>query len=234
MSSSLYLLSKDDLNDEIVFNHIYPNDITNYYVSDDFSVETYIKFCKYGFISTSIDINNKIYLLPEIQFEYAVLHFENLHISRKIKSLLKKDNYILKINSNVNLLLEKLENYHKDSWLTKEYKDLIIELFSYTKSDFKMFSIELYDKNTNELISGELGYQILDIYTSLTGFSSKNKEYKNWGKLQMVLLAKYLQASNFAFWNLGHPYMQYKFDLGAISYKRLDFLKLFLPQIRSF
>lgn len=231
MSDSLYLLSKEDLNDDIVFNYIYSDDKRNYYLIDDFSIETYIKLCKYGFISTSINIEDKIYLLPEMQFEYAVLHFENLHISKKVKTLLNKNEYILKINSNAKLLLEKLNSYHKDSWLTKEYQALLIKLFSYSRRDFKMLSVELYDKNTKELISGELGYQISDIYTSLTGFSSKDKMYKNWGKLQMVLLARYLKNNNFAFWNLGHPYMQYKFDLGAISYKRVDFLKLFLPNI---
>ena len=94
-----------------------------------------------------------------------------------------------------------------------------------------LVSIELYDKNNEKLVSGEIGYMISKTYTSLTGFSSKSKLYNNWGKLQMVLLALYLEENRFDFWNLGHPYMQYKFDLGAKLYSRDDFLKRWLNSI---
>jgi hypothetical protein len=47
----------------------------------------------------------------------------------------------------------------------------------------------------------------------------------------MVLLALYLENNNYSFWNLGHPYMQYKFDLGAISFSREEFLKRWLKHI---
>ena len=99
-------------------------------------------------------------------------------------------------------------------------------------NNFSILSIELYDKNSKELIAGEIGYKINSTYTSLSGFSSKDENYKNWGKLQMVLLAFYLEKNNFSFWNLGHPYMQYKFDLGAKLYSREDFLKRWLTQIQ--
>ena len=47
----------------------------------------------------------------------------------------------------------------------------------------------------------------------------------------LPFLAKYLEKENYAFWNLGHPYMQYKFDLGAIKYSRDEFLKRWLPKV---
>jgi len=47
----------------------------------------------------------------------------------------------------------------------------------------------------------------------------------------MTLLAKYLQNNNFSFWNLGHPYMQYKLDLGATVLSRIDFLEKWLKAI---
>ena len=78
------------------------------------------------------------------------------------------------------------------------------------------------------LIAGEIGYKIGKTYTSLSGFSKKDKKYNNWGKLQMILLAKHLEENSFSFWNLGHPYMQYKFDLGAKLYSREDFLEKWL------
>ncbi len=226
--NTIYYLTLEDLNnDDILFNHIYPDTKNNYFFSDDFSKEFYIKLAYSGFISTSLLEENQLYLLPEIQYEYAILDFKDLHISKKVKKLLNKtNNYDFSINTNLDLVLEKIENYHKPSWLIREYKELIKDLFIYNHPtiDFKIMSIELNDKITGELITGEIGYKIGSLYTSLTGFRSNEKKYDNWGTLQLVLLSKYLEKEKYSFWNLGHPYMKYKFDLGAKQYSREDFL----------
>ena len=228
----LYLIQKDDIKDKKTLLSIYKNQNTNYYVSSDFSEEFYILLAKCGFISTSIFIENEFYLLPEIQFEYAVLDFENLYISKKIKKLLNQNNFNFYINKDVNKVLKKLEEYHKDNWLCDKYKDLILDLYKNSDDYFSIITAELYDKSTNELIAAEVGYKINSTYTSLSGFSTKNKIYNNWGKLQMVLLGFYLEKNKFSFWNLGHPYMQYKFDLGAKVFTREEFLKKWLVEIQ--
>lgn len=69
-------------------------------------------------------------------------------------------------------------------------------------------------------------YIIGRTYTSLAGFSSREKEYANYGTAQLVLLAQYLEENDFAFLNLGQPYMPYKLDLGAKVYEREEFLEL--------
>ena len=79
-------------------------------------------------------------------------------------------------------------------------------------------------RENNVLISGEIGYIIGKTYTSLSGFSSDEKCYRNYGTAQLVLLAQYLQANGFSFWNLGQPYMDYKLALGAKIYERKAFL----------
>nr|WP_083191839.1 hypothetical protein [Arcobacter porcinus] len=199
----------------------------NYYLSDDFSLDFYILLAKAGFISTSIFIENKFYLLPEIQFEYAILDFKNLHISKKVNNLLKKDNYIFKIDNNLKEFFINLNIYHKDNWLINRYEELIYKLKEKKNLDnFEIMQFSIY--NNNELIASEIGYRIASTYTSLTGFCNKDKKYNNFGKLQMTLTARYLEKNNFLFWNLGHPYMQYKFDLGATLYSRKDFLKRWL------
>ena len=228
----LYLIDKNDIKEKNTLINIYSNTNVNYYLSDDFSKEFYILLAKTGFISTSIFIDNLFYLLPEIQFEYAILDFDNLHINKRVKKLINQNNFEFLINKDINKILEKLDDYHKDNWLTNKYKDLIVNLYKNPDNNFSILSIELYDKNSKELIAGEIGYKINSTYTSLSGFSSKDENYKNWGKLQMVLLAFYLEKNNFSFWNLGHPYMQYKFDLGAKLYSREDFLKRWLTQIQ--
>ena len=231
--NTIYYLTLENIKDtDILFNDIYSNKDTNYYFSDDFSKEFYIYLARCGFISTTTIYEDKLYLLPEMQFDYALLDFENLHISKKVKKLLKQDNYIFTSNTRFEEVLENLENYHTNNWLVDEYKMLMIELYkTYDNNDFKIISYELIDKQNNQLIAGEIGYKIYDTYTSLTGFSSQEKKYNNYGKLQLVLLALQLQKEKFAFWNLGQAYMQYKFDLGAIKYSRDDFLKRLLPKI---
>lgn len=234
-SNLIHIITKEALDKNILFNFIYKNKETNYYLSDDFSKDFYIELAFYGFISTSTVFENKLYLLPEMQFEYSILDFSNLHISKKVQKLLKRSEFEFCINKNIPLVLENIENFHKQNWLEKEYKDLILSLIDYKHSniDFKIMSFELYDKNSR-LIAGEIGYRINKTYTSLSGFSSKEKIYNNWGKLQMVNSALYLEKNGYSFWNLGHPYMKYKFDLGAVLYKREDFLQRWLKTLEIF
>lgn len=227
-NNTIYYLTADDIEDDnIVFNHIYKDPDTNFYFSDDFSKDFYIKLASLGFISTTTTYNDILYLLPELQFEYAILDFEDLHISSKVKKLLKLNNYTFYENKNIDKVFNKLDEYHNPNWLISQYQTLLKELINYKHKsiDFEIKSFEIYDNNTGELIAAEIGYVINDIYTSLTGFSSKEKKYNNYGKLQLVLLANHLKKNNYKFWNLGHPYMDYKFQLGAKIYTREDFLK---------
>lgn len=230
-----YLKNEDILNNDILHNYIYPNMNSNYYWSDDFSEDFYINAAQAGFITVSNLFDNKLLLLPELQYEYAILDFENLHISKKVQKLINKKEYTLHINSNFDTLLSQLEQYHENCWITKEYLNLIKKLNTYHHQtiNFKLMSIELICLQTNELIAGELGYSIGSTYTSLTGFCSKHKKHNNCGTLQLVLLSQYLQEKNFCFWNLGHASMDYKLKLGAKIYSREAFLKRWIIQTRK-
>ena len=227
MFTQIYYLTYEFLKDKLYFKeNIASNMDNNYYWSDDWSEEFYVALAKAGFISTTYDTKDALVLLPELQFDYAVLDFKNLHISKKVKKLLKKEDYIFTINSRFDEVLEKISSQHKDNWLKENYIELLKKLFHNDKlNDFKIVSVELISKTKDELIAGEIGYMINKTYTSLSGFSSKEKHYNNYGTLQLVLLSNYLEKNNFSFWNLGHPYMQYKTKLGAKILTRDEFLK---------
>ncbi|WP_265734377.1 hypothetical protein [Malaciobacter marinus] len=184
-----------------------------------------------GFVSISFEQDNLFVILPEMQFDYAVLFFDNLHISKKVEKLLRKNDYEFKVHENYEKIIDKINEYHGDSWIVKEYKQTLLNLKNYKGNiDFELLACSIEDKNTKKIIAGEIGYKVGTVYTSLSGFSSKERRFNNYGKLQLVLLAKYLEESGFSFWNLGHPYMKYKFDLGATLYKREDFLNIFREQ----
>ncbi len=215
------------LKDNKYFKQICSDIKNDYYWSDDWSEEFYIELAKAGFINTTYDTKKGLVLLPELQFHYALLDFKNLHITKKVKKLLDKNNYEFCINKKFDQVLKKISIQHKDNWLKQEYAELLKKLYIHNnkKRNFKIISAELICKESNELIAGEVGYIIGKTYTSLSGFSSREKKYDNYGTLQLVLLAKHLKKNNLEFWNFGHPYMQYKQKLGCKTYNRNEFLK---------
>ncbi|MEO1938689.1 MAG: GNAT family N-acetyltransferase [Sulfurimonas sp.] len=222
----VYKITPQTLKDRSYFeDFIVPKKTNNYYWSDEWSEEFYIDLAKLGFISTTYETPNEgLILLPELQFAYAVLFFENLHISKKVIKLLKRDDYELSFNSGFDEVLDGFGKYHKDNWLKGEYKALLKRLYEKKYDNFKLMSVELKDKASGKLIAAEVGYIIGRTYTSLSGFCSKEKRYRSYGTLQLVLLAQHLQHEGFAFWNLGHPFMDYKKHLGAKILEREEFL----------
>ena len=131
----LYLISKEQLHKEFIFENIYTNKNLNYYLCDDLSLETYIKLCKFGFISTSIILENNFYLLPEIQFEYAILDFNNLHISKKVKTLIKNSEYKFCINRDFKSVLSGSSvEKNMEKYLTEELKNEQPEMKTVTKT----------------------------------------------------------------------------------------------------
>ena len=202
--------------------HIYPDMYKNYYWSQDFSPEYYIAQAKAGFIAVTDIYEEKELLLPEIQFAYALLDFKDLHISKKVAKLIRNQNLKIVIDTNIEEIAQHIDTAHKSSWLSKQY----IKTLRATDGVDKNFKIiTAYIKADGNIVAGEVGYIIGKTYTSLSGFSSKEKKYRNYGKAQLVLLGKYLKEQRFSFWNLGQPYMDYKIALGAKIHERQSFLK---------
>ena len=219
----IYRLTYDNvMNPHILRDHIYPNMYKNYYWSDDFSAKYYIAQAKAGFIAVTDTYEEEELLLPEIQFSYALLDFKDLHISKKLKKLLKKKCLKLEISQNLHEVVDKINASHKNCWLTPRYFN-ILRSTQNLDDNFQIISVAI--RENDMLIAGEIGYIIGKTYTSLSGFSSREKEYNNYGTAQLILLAQYLEESGFVFWNLGQVYMTYKLDLGAKIYERASFLK---------
>ena len=196
--------------------------------------EFYIQLATQGFISTAIYLDQpgtKIpILLPEIQKAYSVLLWENLHMSRSMQRWMQTDSfqeqeYHLSTPHNLREVILGVRQCHGENcWLIPPYEDLLQQLL--TSPDLQLLPVGLLNKE-NQLIAGEIGYKTGHIYTSLTGFFDRtNPVHNHAGKLQMHLLAQQLQEENISFWNLGHPGMQYKLDLGAKVFLRKEFLKI--------
>ena len=225
-----YIKLSDVQDENILTNGIYINDVDNYYITDDWSPEMYDALAFAGFISVSIqDERGNAYLFPEMQFSYSVLHWDNLHTSKRLKDFIGQKvltrNYGVSVNKDIEAVFDSITHYHDDNnWMIPPYLDVLRALKdSRQKYNLQLLSIELWDGE--KLIGGEIGYIIGSIYTSLTGFSDR-ENYSNFGKVQLLSLALLLKKSGYEFWNMGHPAMDYKFNLGAIEYQRRDFLTL--------
>ena len=219
----IYHLPYDLLIDrELLEENIYSDMRKNYYWSEDFTPVYYIAQAKAGFIAVTDYFEEDELLLPEIQFAYTLLDFKDLHISRKVQKLLKRKALSIEIGTELDAVAQAIELTHRNNWLTPRYLKMLKETEG-KDENFKVISITLREEE--KLIAGEIGYIIGRTYTSLSGFSRREKSYNNYGTAQMVLLAQYLETEGFAFWNLGQPYMDYKFALGAKVYERPEFLK---------
>ena len=215
---------------EILINIIYPNMYKNYYWSDDFSAKYYIAQAKAGFIAVTDSYEDEELLLPEIQFSYALLDFKDLHISKNVNRLLNAKDLKLEISHNLDEVVEHINTSHKNCWLSPRYLEMIKATHG-LDDNFELISIGIRDENV--IVAGEIGYIIGKTYTSLSGFSSREKKYCNYGTAQLVLLAQHLEKSGFAFWNLGQSYMTYKLTLGAKIYERQAFLKRWFKETNN-
>jgi Leu/Phe-tRNA-protein transferase len=203
-----------------------------YYWSDRFEPEYYRAQARAGCIAVAARLGGRALLLPELQAAYAVLDWDNLHQSRSLKRLFRSGRLEaiearLRLNSDPGPVLRALdERWGEGSWLTPEYRGLMLALAAESSPDFRLWGAELMVKGSPEPVAGELGYVIGRTYTSLSGFFRRERpEWSGLGIVQLHLLAQRLRDRGFAFWNLGHPYMRYKIDMGARILPRTEFLE---------
>lgn len=229
-------ISQEVLREDILHSHIYPNLTQVYYWSEDWDPGFYIALAHAGFISISHE--HPEYgplLIPEMQECYAVLDWSELHRSRKLCKLMRSERLAeesieLRLVDDTGRVIERLVDYHTPStWLTRPYREMLRRLPTGARTDFSLHGVELWSRKRDRLIAGELGYSLGRTYTSLSGFCTRpNPEWRRFGTLQQVLLARRLEACGYAFWNMGDPGPAYKRELGARILPRHDFLERWL------
>ena len=224
------------LDEEVLRARVYPRLEQAHYWSDSWDPAFYVALARAGFIAISSqhpefgDV-----LLPELQRTYAVLDWEDLHRSRKLRRLmasgrLNDDGIELRVSNSVDAVLDRLADYHGEkSWICEAYQSLVRSLAGDGSTHFAMHGVELWSRRCDELVCGELGYSIGRTYTSLSGFCRPGEpQWRHFGTLQQVLLARALRDAGYAFWNMGHAGLPYKWALGARVVPRQAFLERWL------
>ncbi len=231
---SLHEITPAELSCGQTLEEIYQSPATHYW-TDNWSPEFYRALAAVGFISVSLEISDPPLgqiLLPEMQSAYAVLDWENLHLSRSTRRWMRSDGFQelgleFRTDCHPDEIIEGIDtSFGPDNWLFGRYRELLCELYDKGECDnFEVLCFGVRDRE-HRLIGGEVGYRIGRVYTSLTGFFERgDRRYSNVGKYRLYHLARHLSDSGFAFWNLGHPYMSYKTDLGAVILPRSEFLE---------
>lgn len=174
-------------------------------------------------------------ILPKLHRKRCVISLPgSLHVSKSVRKKSKK--FRLTINQNFDSVVDGCRKQHGSRcWL---YPDLVQlfrtiydagEVYSVVnpfvkrekidKAPVRLYSVEVWNDETEELVAGELGYTVGNIYTSLTGFSAQDSA----GSVQLAGLGRLLCKIGFVLWDLGMD-MDYKQSLGSHLMDRKDFV----------
>lgn len=231
MTDAIQYIQPESLDSELLEQWVYPAP-QDLYWSDSFDPDFYRNLARAGFISICVKENERCFLIPEIQAAYAVLDWENIHVGRQVRRILRSgalehQDVVLCFERNPQAVMDGIAACHGErNWLHEPYRELVGTLASQSDADFCLLGVELRSRSSGALIGGELGYAMGAVWTSLSGFLYRDHPaWNHFGTVQLLALARVLQDSGFAFWNLGHPYMDYKTALGARVLPRAEFLE---------
>ena len=223
------LIRLSDLRDEALIRKAVYDDLSHrYYLTEDWSPEMYEALAWAGFIATAItDDEGRHYLLPEMQHSYALLDWTRHRVPKRLRGLIRREldrrELTITLTGEMEPVFKGIVHYHgAGNWLVPCYHTLLRSLAG-NREGRRLRAIAVELRDAGSLVAGEVGYLTGGIYTSLTGFFDRAR-YGNYGKIQLIALAALLERSGYAFWNMGHPYMPYKFDLGAVEHPRQAFL----------
>lgn len=230
--TQIYNILPEHLEPQVLEQVIYPTLELECFWTDDWSPQMFRRFLLAGFLTISAPLPDRApVLLAQLHTEYSMLDWPNLHLSRKVKRLvrrgtLKERGAHLRFTPNVNAVCAGIRRSYGDrTWLTPRYAQLLAAASSEFPVSIQPLATELRD-GEGRLLGGEIGYTIGAVYTSLSGFLDREAPAVNhYGKAQLATLARVLHQCGYAFWNLGEPTLEYKVDLGAIRTPRPEFLR---------
>jgi Leu/Phe-tRNA-protein transferase len=183
-----------------------------------------------------LPISTNYLLLPKLHARRCVIPTGRLHIAKSAKKRSKK--YSFSINQAFSAVVEGCHAQHGISWLYPKIVAAFYQLFrkgttgtlarvhddssgedAWGISVVRLYSMEVWNASSGQLVAGELGYTVGSIYTSLTGFSAEDGA----GSVQLAALGALLQHLGVTMWDLG-MFMDYKERLGAIEMPRPEFV----------
>jgi leucyl/phenylalanyl-tRNA---protein transferase len=149
----------------------------------------------------------------------CVLELENLHISKTMKQLIRKNNYHLKVDTQ---FVEVMKNCQKakrknevGTWISRN----IIQSYAVLHELGICHSFEVYNSE-NQLVGGLYGASLGKVFYGESMFAKES----NCSKIAFIYLAKFLKKHDFHFLDcqVSNPHL---LSLGASEIPRADFLE---------
>ena len=223
-----YIQTEEDLDNLETFL-LHPEN--EFCFSFDFSPAWIDSICYKGFFPMANDLANlveniedfplKELLLIKHHTERAVLKLSEAHFSKKLAKYCT--NLEFSIDKDFDGCVQGLLETYKDTWLCPSLLESFRQIHQGTPTKYgtTIHSVEVWDKNTHELVAGEIGFRNGHLYTSLSGFRKRDHV----GNIQMAALCQFLQEKKLEYWDFG-MYIPYKIDLGCKLYSREEFFSL--------
>ncbi|OQB68214.1 MAG: leucyl/phenylalanyl-tRNA--protein transferase [Spirochaetes bacterium ADurb.Bin133] len=220
---SLYILDCSPVINSIDEIKLIPKKLANvaeseYCVTNDFSPAIIEECCSYGFFPMALKLWNSHFLTVKYHLYKSIVEFDTLHIPKSVRRYAK--NMRLTFDKNFDLCIDNIHRIYGLNWLYPPLVEGLRALHLGKTFKIGVHSVELWEGD--ELIAGEIGFIVRNVYTSLSGFYLKNCA----GNIQMSALGLFLKANGFAYWDLGMP-LPYKRKYGAVNMNRVEYEKLF-------
>lgn len=169
-------------------------------------------------------------LLPKLHERRCVVNPGDVHIGRKTRRRLK-GGFSLTVGEAWGGVVRGIQEHTfteeaGDCWLSDDLAAAwlgVNKLGGGQRWGVTFHSIELWHSETKELVAGEIGYTCGAVYSSLTGFTLKNK-YAGAGSVQLACLGRWLERSGIQLWDLGME-LDYKLELGGKCIPRADWVR---------
>jgi len=237
VSGYIYISPLDDC--QAVVDAMLATDYSgDFCIAEGFDPEFTAKLMKAGFLVMSMNIAYEGFdpyyiMMPKLHLVRSALFFENLHIKKSIRRLLKY--YELRADVEFDQILDICVEKHGSDWLTPPLVECVKQIRRNAKTEQAILSnfqslvpspivypasFSLY--RDGKLVAGEFGIIYNKVYTSYSGFYYEN----NAGTVQLILTVKYLKEHGFSFFDMGMP-LDYKADLGAVNISPYEFVQLF-------
>lgn len=182
--------------------------------------ETVAEVCRRGFMPMGLGGERPDILLVKCHRQRMVLDFGDLHVPRNVPRYAQ--GLTVHVDRQFSTVLAHLDRSHEESWISPALARAFCALHERSIAGVTLHAVTVHDPDASEdapPVAGEIGYTVGRVYTSLSGYHTRNGS----GWVQMVALGRLLEGRGAAFWDLGMD-IPYKRRLGARPVQRDDFL----------